>query len=105
MAAALSASYGQTQPTGANLADTVYVEYSDTLRMLALYQSKAAPGDRAHRADPSGRRAASSAFLQPGFANTGGPAGLRAASSTQATLVRSQPDARPRRLHDHRGRA
>ncbi len=75
MAAALSASYGQPQPVGASLADTVYVEYSDTVRMIALYQSKDAPtiGPIAQTRPVDGSILG---FLQPGFANTGGPAGF-----------------------------
>jgi hypothetical protein len=75
MAAALSGSYGQAAPTGAGLADAVYVEYSDTLRMIALYQSKAAPqlGPITQTRPVDGPLLS---FLQPGFANTGGPAGF-----------------------------
>ena len=89
MAAALSASYGQTQPTGANLADTVYVEYSDTLRMLALYQSKSAPqiGPIAQTRPVDGPLLS---FLQPGYANTGGPAGF-VSQLDQATLSDLSP--------------
>jgi hypothetical protein len=84
MSAALSASYGQPQPTGANLADTVYVEYSDTLRMIALYQSTAAPviGPVAQTRPVDGPILG---FLNPGFANTGGPAGF-VSQLDQATL-------------------
>lgn len=75
MAAALSASYGQTQPTGASLAETVYVEYSDTVRMLALYQSVAAAaiGPIAQTRPVDGPILG---FLHPGYANAGGPLGF-----------------------------
>jgi hypothetical protein len=75
IAAALSASYGQTQPVGAAQADTVYVEYSDTIRMIALYQSQSAPaiGPVAQTRPVDGNILA---FQQPGFANTGGPPGF-----------------------------
>ncbi|HEX4431590.1 MAG TPA: DUF3048 C-terminal domain-containing protein [Frankiaceae bacterium] len=75
MAAALSASYGQTQPTGASLAETVYVEYSDTVRMLALYQSVAAAaiGPIAQTRPVDGPILG---FLHPGYANAGGPVGF-----------------------------
>ncbi len=93
MAAALSAGYGQTQPTGANLADTVYVEYSDTLRMLALYQSKSAPqiGPIAQTRPVDGPLLS---FLQPGYANTGGPAGF-VASWTRRPCPTSAPRTTP----------
>lgn len=89
MAVALSASYGQPQPTGANLADTVYVEYSDTLRMLALYQSKAAPqiGPVAQTRPVDGPILG---LFQPGFANNGGPAGF-VSQLDQATLSDLSP--------------
>ncbi len=75
MAAALSASYGQPQPTGVNLADTVYVEYSDTVRMLALYQSVSAPaiGPIAQTRPVDGPLLG---LVHPGFANAGGPLGF-----------------------------
>jgi hypothetical protein len=75
IAAALSASYGQTQPVGAAQADTVYVEYSDTLRMIALYQSAPAPviGPVAQTRPVDGNILQ---FQQAGFANTGGPPGF-----------------------------
>ncbi len=89
MAAALSASYGQPQPAGATLADTVYVEYSDTLRMIALFQSKAAPtiGPIAQTRPVDGPILG---FQQPGFANTGGPAGF-VSQLDQATLSDLSP--------------
>jgi hypothetical protein len=89
MAAVLSASYGQAQPAGANLADAVYVEYSDTLRMIALYQSKAAPliGPIAQTRPVDGPVLG---FVQPGFANTGGPAGF-VSQLDQATLSDLSP--------------
>jgi Protein of unknown function (DUF3048) C-terminal domain/Protein of unknown function (DUF3048) N-terminal domain len=85
MAAALDASYGRPQPTGLNLAETVYVEYSDTLRMLALYQSVAAPvlGPIAQTRPVDGPILG---FLQPGFANAGGPAGF-VAQLDQSTVT------------------
>lgn len=75
MAAALSASYGQTQPTGANLAETVFVEYSDTVRMLALYQSVAASniGPIAQTRPVDGPLLG---IFHAGYANAGGPVGF-----------------------------
>ncbi len=75
MAAALSASYGQTQPTGASLAETVFVEYSDTIRMLALYQSVAASniGPIAQTRPVDGPILG---IFHAGFANAGGPPGF-----------------------------
>ncbi len=75
MAAALSASYGQTQPVGASLAETVYVEYTDTIRMLALYQSVAATliGPIAQTRPVDGPILG---ILKAGFANAGGPPGF-----------------------------
>jgi hypothetical protein len=89
MAAALSASYGQPQPAGAAQADTVYVEYSDTVRMIALFQSKAAAtiGPIAQTRPVDGQILG---LFQPGYANTGGPAGF-VSQLDQATLSDLSP--------------
>ena len=75
IAAAITAGYGRPQPTGANLADTVYVEYSDTLRLIALYQAAQAPdvGPIAQTRPADGQILA---VLNPGYANAGGPVGF-----------------------------
>ncbi|HEX4015978.1 MAG TPA: DUF3048 C-terminal domain-containing protein [Frankiaceae bacterium] len=85
MAAALSASYGQTQPVGASLAETVFVEYTDTIRMLALYQSVAASGigPIAPTRPVDGPLLG---ILHAAYANAGGPVGF-VTQLDQATAV------------------
>lgn len=75
VAAALVASRGQPAPTGLNLAETGYVEYSDTLRMLALYQSVSATslGPVGPTRPVDGNILG---IVHAGFANAGGPAGF-----------------------------
>ncbi len=75
VAVALAAGDGAAPPSGLDAAELVYVEYSDTLRMLALYQTVSAPqiGPVAPTRPADG---ATLSVTQAIYANTGGPKGF-----------------------------